>query len=168
MDLRMPELDGLSAIREIRGTHPEIAIIVLTTYDEDDFMIQGLQAGIRGYLLKDSGLEKVLQSIHAAARGEMLIQPEMMERVFSYQGGRSSTPQPEGEITLTERERAVLTGVARGERNKEIAVHLGITRRTVESYLTNIYTKLGVDSRAAAVAIALEKGLLPRNTMPDI
>lgn len=166
MDLRMPGMDGLEAITRIRGSWPQVAVLILTTYNEDDLMIRGLQAGACGYLLKDTDLEIVLQAIRVAARGEMLAQPEIMQRLLSH-AARALSSQPisnaaRGGLELTEREREVLAGVARGERSKEIAARLALSERTVESYLGNIYTKLGVDSRASAVAVAFERGLLPR------
>lgn len=165
MDLRMPAMDGLEAIEHIRTQWPHIAVIVLTTYDEDELMLRSLQAGVRGYLLKESGLETVLQAIERAARGEMLLQPELLQRVLDHAARRTALAPPtpgNSDVQLTEREQEVLAGVAAGERSKEVAARLGITRRTVESYLNSIYTKLNVDSRAAAVAIAIERGLLPR------
>jgi len=164
MDLRMPAMDGLEAIERIRAEWPHIAIIVLTTYDEDDLMLRSLQAGVRGYLLKESTLDTVLQAIESAARGEMLLQPEVMKRILDHATRRIAPPlhpQENSDFNLTAREREVLAGIASGERSKEVAARLGITRRTVESYLNSIYTKLNVDSRAAAVAIAIERGLLP-------
>jgi NarL family two-component system response regulator YdfI len=165
MDLRMPAMDGLEATQQIRANFPHIAIIVLTTYDEDELMLRSLQAGVRGYLLKDSGLETVLQAIERAARGEMLLQPELVQRVLDYAARRSApTASPmsaNNDAQLTGREREVLAAIATGERSKEIGARLGITRRTVESYLNSIYLKLNVDSRAAAVAVAIERGLLP-------
>jgi NarL family two-component system response regulator YdfI len=172
MDLRMPRMDGITAIEHIRRLYPQIAIIILTTYNEDDLMIRGLQAGACGYLLKDTGLETLLNAIRAAARGEMLIQPDIMARILSYttsQRSPSSPPPPPPLNThsnhktfdLTERELEVLTGVARGERSKDIARHLGISERTVRAYLTNIYTKLNVTSRASAVTTAIRYGILP-------
>jgi NarL family two-component system response regulator YdfI len=165
MDLRMPVMDGLEAIERIRAEWPHIAIIVLTTYDEDDMMLRSLQAGVRGYLLKESSLETVLQAIEIAARGDMLLQPEQMKRILDHATRRRSPPssiQENSDFHLTAREREVLAGIASGERSKEVGARLGITRRTVESYLNSIYTKLNVDSRTAAVAIAIERGLLPR------
>jgi two-component system, NarL family, response regulator YdfI len=166
MDVRMPAMDGLEAIKQIRAQFPHIAIIVLTTYDEDEVMLRSLQAGARGYLLKESDVEVVLHAIERAARGEMLVQPALMQRVLDYAERRTASAfLPTGsihEVQLTEREQEVLSALAAGERNKEIGARLGITRRTVESYLNSIYTKLNVDSRAAAVAVAIERGLLPR------
>lgn len=166
MDLRMPGMDGLDAIAQIRKHQSDLAVLILTTYNEDDLMIHGLQAGACGYLLKDCTLETLLQALRAAARGEMLVQPEVMARILTHASRGISAPgqlpqlQARGSLDLTERERAVLESVARGERSKEIARHLGISERTVGSYLNNIFSKLGVDSRASAVAVAIERGLL--------
>ena len=166
MDLRMPGMDGLEAITHIRSTWPRVAVVILTTYNEDDLMLRGLRAGACGYLLKDINRETLFHAIQTAARGEMLLQPEMMTRILSL---TSQAPQPLSSpleqslsMELTEREREVLLGVARGERSKEIAKRLGISLRTVGAHLTSIYTKLHVDSRASAVAVAMERGLLPR------
>ncbi|HLJ32549.1 MAG TPA: response regulator transcription factor [Ktedonobacteraceae bacterium] len=167
MDLRMPGMDGIQAIEDIHRHWPSIAIIILTTYNEDALMIRGLQSGASGYLLKDADLSILLDAIRKAARGERVFQPEVMERLLSHAaratGMPSSIPVREkGQINLTRRELEVLAGAARGERSKEIAARLGITERTVGAYMTGIFTKLNVDSRASAVAVALERGLLPR------
>ncbi len=160
MDLQMPRMDGITAIEHLRKDHPEIAIVILTTYNEDDLMIRGLQSGARGYLLKDSSRENLLDTIHAAAKGETLLKPEILARVLAPQ----STPKPvsstQADSTLTERELEVLQLAAKGERNKEMAYKLGITERTVKAHLQSIYQKYGVDSRAAAVAVAAAQGLL--------
>lgn len=166
MDLRMPGMDGLEAITHIRERCPHIAVVILTTYDEDDLMLRGLRAGACGYLLKDTGRETLFHAIRTAARGDLLLQPEIMARILARTADVSDTPpvrfQAEKEMELTEREREVLQAVARGERSKEIASRLGISLRTVGSHLTSIYAKLGVNSRASAVAIGIERGLLSR------
>lgn len=165
MDLRMPGIDGLEAIGQIRRAWPQIAVLILTNYNEDALMVRGLQAGARGYLLKDADVQVLLRAIRTAARGETLAQPEVMERILSH-AARALAPsraaQPPRAVTLTARERDILAGVARGERSKETAARLGLTERTIGAYLSTIYSKLGVDSRAAAVAVALERGLLSR------
>lgn len=158
MDLQMAGMDGLTAINHLRHDYPEIAIVILTTFNEDALMLKGLQAGARGYLLKDTDRETLLDTIHAAAKGETLLRPEILQRVLTHQ----STPaqsQPAAS-PLTDREQEVLILVADGERNKEIAFKLGITERTVKAHLTSIYNKFGVDSRAAAVSIATKQRLL--------
>jgi NarL family two-component system response regulator YdfI len=143
-------------------------VLLLTTYDEDELMLRGLQAGACGYLLKNITLDTLINAIRAAARGEVLIQPEIMARLLAHTVPAPGTTSPSraqplpSYMELTRREKQVLEGVARGERSKEIAARLGITERTVRAYLTNIYTKLNVDSRASAVAVAIECGFLSR------
>jgi two-component system, NarL family, response regulator YdfI len=158
MDLRMPTMDGLTAIERLRVEQPEIAVVILTTFNEDDLMLRGLQAGARGYLLKDTDRSTLFDTIRAAARGETLLKPEIMARVLSHANAPKAVSS--ASVNLTERELDVLAMVARGERSKEIAVKLGISERTVKAHLASIYGKLGVDSRAAAIAVALEKGLM--------
>ncbi len=165
MDLRMPGLNGLQAIEQIHAQWPQMALVILTTYHEDALMLRGLQAGACGYLLKDTSRETLLDTIRTAARGETLLQPEVLSRLLAQTSEARQAPgtppkRVADPITFTEREQDVLRAIARGERSKEIAAHLGITERTVKSYLSSIYTKLEVDSRAAAVARALERGLL--------
>ncbi len=163
MDLRMPLMDGLTAIEQLQQKHPHVAVIILTTYNEDKLMLRGLQLGARGYLLKDTERETLLNTIRAAARGESLFKPEILQRAFAVQAAapsaRSRTSQ-DNPLELTPRELEVLQGAAAGERNKEIAYRLGISSRTVKAHLTSVYNKLGVDSRAAAIAVAAQKGLL--------
>jgi NarL family two-component system response regulator YdfI len=159
MDLQMPRMDGITAIGHLRSQHPDIAIVILTTFNEDDLMLRGLQAGARGYLLKDTSRENLLDTIQAAARGETLLKPEILARVLSAKSAPSASASQMDSV-LTERELEVLQAAARGERNKEIAYKLGITERTVKAHLASIYQKFNVDSRAAAVAVAAQKGLL--------
>ena len=160
MDLQMPRMDGITTIGHLRKDFPEIAIVILTTYNEDDLMIRGLQSGALGYLLKDSSRESLLDAIHAAVRGETLLKPEILARVLAPQSAPKSVSSTQADSTLTERELEVLQLAAKGERNKEMAYKLGITERTVKAHLQSIYQKFGVDSRAAAVAVAAGKGLL--------
>jgi NarL family two-component system response regulator YdfI len=133
-------------------------VVILTTFNEDELMLRGLQAGARGYLLKDTDRNTLFDTIRAAARGETLLKPEIMARVLSQaNASKKETNEP---VNLTDRELEVLAAVARGERSKEIAVQLGISERTIKAHLASIYNKLGVDSRAAAIAVAAQKGLL--------
>jgi two-component system, NarL family, response regulator YdfI len=160
MDLRMPNMDGLTAIERLRSEQPGIAVVILTTFNEDELMFRGLQAGARGYLLKDTDRSALFDTIRAAARGQTLLKPEIMARVLSLTNRSVAVPQSKEPVTLTDRELEVLRSVARGERSKEIAVQLGISERTVKAHLASIYSKLGVDSRAAAIAVAAQMGLL--------
>jgi NarL family two-component system response regulator YdfI len=158
MDLRMPNMDGLTAIEKLRIEQPNIAVVILTTFNEDELMLRGLQAGAHGYLLKDTDRSTLFDTIRAAARGETLLKPEIMARVLAQKNvTKTESHEP---INLTDRELEVLIAVARGERSKEIALQLGISERTVKAHLASIYNKLGVDSRAAAIAVAAQKGLL--------
>ncbi|MBK9925241.1 MAG: response regulator transcription factor [Anaerolineales bacterium] len=158
MDLRMPNMDGLTAIEKLHVEQPNIAVVILTTFNEDELMLRGLQAGAHGYLLKDTDRNTLFNTIRAAARGETLLKPEIMARVLS----QKSVAKIESIelINLTDRELEVLNAVAQGERSKEVAIQLGISERTVKAHLASIYNKLGVDSRAAAIAVASQKGLL--------
>ena len=160
MDLQMPHMDGITAIEHLRQEHPEIAIVILTTYNEDDLMIRGLRAGACGFLLKDSSRENLLNAIHAAVRGETLLKQEILARVLAPQNQLKSASSLQADSILTERELEILQALSRGERNKEIAYALGITERTVKAHLQSIYQKFNVDSRAAAVAVGAQKGLL--------
>lgn len=161
MDLRMPVMDGLSAIELIRQQQPQIAIVILTNFNEDEMMVKGLSAGARGFLLKDTDRETLLNAIRAAARGETLLRPEILARLMSHtQASPNRSQETASGTSLTERELEVLQAVARGERNKEIAYNLGITERTVKAHLASIFARLGVDSRASAIATAARLGLL--------
>jgi two-component system, NarL family, response regulator YdfI len=160
MDLRMPGMDGLTAIEHLQVERPDVAVVILTTFNEDDLMMRGLRAGARGYLLKDASRETLFAAIRAAAHGETLLSPEILQRLLSRAENRQEQASTGGTIELTERELEVLQAVARGERSKEIAFRLGITERTVKAHLSSIYSKLGVDSRAGAIAVAAQHGLL--------
>jgi NarL family two-component system response regulator YdfI len=172
MDLRMPGMDGITAIEKIRARDPQAAIVILTTYNEDDLMVRGLRAGALGFLLKDTDRESLFRAIRSAAHGETLLQPEVISKVLARMADTPSGFADERRVPpetdpaehpaggLSSREVEVLAAVADGQRSKEIAVHLGITERTVKAHLASIYNKLGVDSRAAAIAIAAQQGWL--------
>ena len=161
MDLRMPGMDGLTAIEHLQAEMPAIAVVILTTFNEDELMLRGLRAGARGYLLKDVDRQTLFDAIRAAARGETLLKPEMLGRLLARVEAAPPGHTPSETLGLTGREGEVLSAVARGERSKEIALHLGISERTVKAHLASIYNKLGVDSRAAAISAALQRGWLP-------
>lgn len=162
MDLRMPGMDGLEAIRLIKAQWDHVAIVILTTYNEDNLMVQGLQLGAQGYLLKETGREVLLNTIDAALRGETLLSSDVTKRLWGHKPAdqRPANPTPEPEYSLTSREIEVLAYVAKGVSSKAIAYELNITERTVKAHLDNIYTKFGVNSRAAAVTVALQQGIL--------
>jgi NarL family two-component system response regulator YdfI len=167
MDLRMPDLDGLSAITKIKAQWPEIAIVILTTYNEDELMIRGLQAGAQGFVLKDTGRQALFDTIQAAFRGDTLLQSDTLNRLLpkietSPMLPTQSSKQDEirSRTVLSQRELEILKLVATGARNKEIAAQLNISQSTVKAHLDSVFNKLGVDSRTAAVSIASQYGLL--------
>jgi len=136
-------------------------VVILTTFNEDELMLRGLKAGARGYLLKDTDRNALFDTIRAAARGETLLKPDIMLKVLSLaEGGKQGISESVSQVELTDREMEVLEAVARGDRSKEVAYHLGISERTVKAHLASIYVKLGVDSRAAAISVAIQKGIL--------
>ncbi|WP_045926956.1 response regulator transcription factor [Bacillus siamensis] len=158
MDLYMPEMSGLEAIKQIKE-HSDVPIIILTTYNEDHLMIEGIESGANGYLLKDTSSETLFHTMDAAVRGEVLLQPDILQRFRKMKMERANA----NETQLTEKEIVVLEAVAKGHKSKAIAFDLGISERTVKARLTSIYNKLGADSRTEAVTIAMQKGILKLN-----
>jgi DNA-binding NarL/FixJ family response regulator len=150
MDLRMPELDGIEATRMIRHEFPDARIIALTSFDGDQDIYRALEAGVRGYLLKEMVHTEVLNAIRVVHEGKRLLPPEVAERLSGY------FPQ----VALTPREVEVLTWVAKGLANKEIASRLGTASGTVKMHIQNILAKLDATDRTHAVTIALERGII--------
>lgn len=153
MDLRMPGMDGTAATRAIRSRFPEVQVLVLTTYDTDTEIVRAIEAGAIGYLLKDVPREELYKAIYASAHGESVLSPPVAARLL----GRMRAPSDE---SLSTRELEVLSLVAKGLSNKEIARELKISEATVKTHLLHTFGKLGVDDRTAAVTVALERGIL--------
>ncbi len=153
MDLRMPGLDGVQATARIRARHPDVQVLVLTTYDTDEDILRAVEAGAVGYLLKDAPREELFRGVEAAARGESLLAPAVVARLL----GRMRSPRGEA---LSPRELEVLGLVAEGRANKAVARALSISETTVKTHLAHIFTKLGVDDRTAAVTVALNRGII--------
>ena len=158
MDLRMPEVDGVEAMRHIRAENPNIEFIVLTTYDSDEYIFKGIEAGARAYLLKDAPREQLFKAIRAVHRGESLIEPAIASKVLDRFADLSR--QAQAVEALSERELEVLRLVAKGARNKEIAAELSITESTVKTHIQTIFQKLGVGDRTEAVTEAIKKGII--------
>jgi DNA-binding NarL/FixJ family response regulator len=154
VDLQMPGIGGLEAIQRITQQTPKVKVVVLSTFDQDEYIYQSVQAGAKGYVLKGSGLDELLDVVRSAAMGKLLLSSDIATKLI----GHISTPDPG--LTLTDREREVLRFLARGWRNREIAQHLCISERTVKNHVTNIITKLGVKSRTEAVSQAFKEGLI--------
>jgi DNA-binding NarL/FixJ family response regulator len=153
MDLRMPGMDGLTAITELTRRGIAARVLVLTTYDTDSYVLPAIEAGATGYLLKDAPRAELLRAVRAAADGKAVLSPSVATLLMN----RVRAPGPE---LLSQRELEVLQLVAAGTTNRESAAKLFITEATVKSHLLNIYAKLGVSDRAAAVAEAFNRGLL--------
>ena len=158
MDLRMPELDGIAATRRIIRAGVSTAVIVLTMFEDDDSVFAAMRAGARGYLLKGADQDEIVRAIRAAAAGEAIFGPEIAARVIAHFATGSGSTQ--GAFpALTEREREVLDLVAAGKGNATIAHELMISLKTVRNHVTNIFTKLQVSERSAAIVKAREAGL---------
>jgi NarL family two-component system response regulator LiaR len=160
MDFAMPELNGIEATRQIKAVAPGIAILVLTAYDSDQYVFAFLEAGAAGYLLKDIQVDELIDAIRAVHAGESILHPAIARKVIN----RFAKPE-ENTYTihpvldqLTERELEVLRLAAKGMSNREIALELTISVRTVQTHLTNVFNKMGVGSRTEAVVHALRKG----------
>ena len=154
IDVQMPRLGGIEATYQITQRVPTTRVVILSTFDHDEYIYKGIQAGAIGYLLKDSELEELLKAIRAAARGESQLPANIATKLV----GRISALREQA--TLTRREQEVLYSLAQGLRNREIADQLHITERTVKNHVTNIIAKLGVKSRTEAVSQALKEGLV--------
>jgi DNA-binding NarL/FixJ family response regulator len=158
MDLRMPEMDGVEAMRQIRLAMPDVKFIILTTYSDDDYIFSGIEAGARAYLLKDAPREDLFKAIRSVYRGESLFQPVVASKLLD-RFSQLSRRAPSGE-ELSERELEVLCLMAKGAANKEISAELNIAQSTVKTHITNIFQKLGVNDRTEAVTQALKKGII--------
>jgi DNA-binding NarL/FixJ family response regulator len=166
MDLKMPHMDGVEAIERIRAEVPGTYILILTTYADDEFILAGIRAGARGYLLKDAPPDELVRAIRIVARGESLLEPSVAARVLD----KLSALMTDGELddksdspqapTLTAREKEILALLANGARNKDIADALFISERTVKVHVTSLMQKLDANTRTEAVARAIQRGLI--------
>ncbi|WP_019588592.1 response regulator [Deinococcus apachensis] len=154
MDLNMPVMDGITAIRELRQRCPDVEVLALTSVLEDRKVIDAVQAGATGYLLKDTDADALEEAIYAAARGEVRLHPEAAKRLAR------EVRTPDMREHLTPRETEILRLVARGRANKEIARELGVEEPTVKTHLTRVLSKLGLASRTQAAIFAFKEGLV--------
>ena len=155
MDLRMPEMDGVTAIKRLAERGIAARVLVLTTFDTDTDVVPAIEAGATGYLLKDSPPEELLRGVRAAARGEAVLSPTVATRLLGQV--RAPTVEP-----LSQRELDVLALIAEGASNRDAAKKLFISEATVKTHVLHIFAKLGVNDRAAAVAVGYQRRLLPR------
>jgi DNA-binding NarL/FixJ family response regulator len=166
MDIRMPELDGLEATRRILAADPGARILILTTFDLDEYVYEALRAGASGFVLKDEPPEQLIAAIRTVAAGEALLSPSVTKRVIA-QFSRISRPAPPREFDeLSDRERDVFRLIARGLSNAEIGQELYISETTVKTHVTHILAKLGLRDRVQAVVLAYQSGLVGPDDAP--
>ncbi|MFZ5909557.1 MAG: response regulator [Chloroflexota bacterium] len=165
MDLKMPVMNGLQATQAIRQNHPQVKVLVLTTYDADEWVFDAIRSGASGYLLKNTPREALIKAIKDTVVGKTHVDPAVAGKLFSRLA--LNTPAPEASISkdLTERDLDVLRLVARGLSNAEIAQRLFLTEGTVRNYVSQVLTKLGVTDRTQAAVIALRHGLVDLNEL---
>jgi DNA-binding NarL/FixJ family response regulator len=162
MDIRMPGMDGIEATGMITAEHPAARVVVLTTFDDDDYVYAALRAGASGFLVKDMALDDILAAIRVVAAGDALIAPSVTRRLIAQFAGRPEPPPPRREIDgITERELQVLTMVGRGLSNAEIAASLFISAGTAKAHVARLLAKLGARDRVQLVIAAYEAGLVP-------
>ena len=162
MDIRMPRLDGIEATRRIRAGRAAPRVLVLTTYDLDEYVFDAIKAGASGFLLKDAPADQLIAGIRVVAAGDALLAPAVTKRLIE-EFARRPTPPPEGPLELAEltaREREILTLIARGLTNSEIAGDLVVGESTIKTHVGNILSKLGLRDRVQAVVLAYETGLV--------
>jgi DNA-binding NarL/FixJ family response regulator len=171
MDLRMPDVNGIEATRQILSANPQVAVLMVTMFDDDESVFSAMRAGAMGYILKGADRSEIVRAVQAVASGEMIFGPGVADRVLVYfsalRGGGSLEPFPE----LTEREREVLELIAKGYSNQELARRLVLSPKTIRNHVSNIFAKLQVADRAQAIVRAREAGLgtddgVPRSAGP--
>jgi DNA-binding NarL/FixJ family response regulator len=160
MDIRMPELDGLQATRQILAADPSARVLVLTTFDLDEYVYEALRAGASGFVLKDDPPEQLLGAIRTVAAGDALLSPSVTKRVIDQFSRLPRHEPPEELAELTEREREVLALIAEGRSNSEIGEALFISETTVKTHVTHVLQKLGLRDRVQAVVLAYQAGLV--------
>jgi DNA-binding NarL/FixJ family response regulator len=159
MDVRMPGRDGISATAEITRDHPDVAVLVLTTFDDDDVLFGALGAGAAGFVLKNAGPEEIVDAVQRVAAGDAVLDRSVHRRVFARFGpGVASPPSSAAFERLTERERDVLWLVAQGMTNQEVADRLGVGEATAKTHVSRLLAKLGVRDRVQAVIVAHQIG----------
>lgn len=163
MDVRMPVMDGVEATRRLRERWPAARVIILTTFDDDEYVFEGLRAGALGYLLKDVSIQELADAIHAVMAGGVLIEPSVARKVvaeFARLAMPTPKPSPSLDEPLSERELEILRLLAQGLTNREIAQRLYLAEGTVKNYVTNILGKIGARDRTQAALRAQELALL--------
>jgi DNA-binding NarL/FixJ family response regulator len=161
MDINMPGMNGIEATRRILHDSPHISVLVVTMFEDDDSVFAAMRAGARGYLLKGADQEEVLRAIRAVSSGEAIFSPAIARRMMQYFSAPRPAVPPQAFPELTEREREILTLVAQGYNNNDIAARLVLSSKTVRNNISNIFSKLQVADRAQAIVRARAAGLTP-------
>lgn len=159
MDLHMPGINGIQATRQLTEQHPHVAVVALTMVEDDESVVAAIRAGARGYLLKGADQADILRAIRSAAAGDVIFGGVIAQRVIGFMSNQRLVHPQRSFPQLTERETDILDRIARGERNTEIARSLDIAEKTVRNHVSNIFAKLRVADRAAAIVRAREAGL---------
>lgn len=159
MDLKMPGMNGIHATRHISQQHPQIHVLVLTTYDADNWVFDAIRAGARGYLLKDTPRERLIAAIKETVTGKTPVDPNVAGKLFAHVLHRTSVPDTSIASLLSEREKEVLGLLGRGLSNAEIAAKIYLSEGTVRNYVSSIFEKLGVSDRTQAAILAIRSGL---------
>ncbi len=159
LDVRMPEMDGVETVKYIKETYPEIKVLMLTTFNDEEYVIEALANGANGYVLKDMEIEKLVEAIHDAVHEKMVLPPSVAAKLA--QGLHKIVPQKPGPALaeLSEREKEIATMLSQGFSNKQIAMALFISEGTVRNYISTIYSKIGVNDRTNAVLFFKNQGL---------
>lgn len=167
MDIRMPTLDGISATHAVLGSHPDLKVLILTTFDLDEYAFAGLRAGASGFLLKDTRPTELAEAIRTVASGEAVVSPRITQRMLEmFAGSLPSSEAPSQSSSdpridsLTPREKEILVLMSQGMSNAEIAAHLVVSATTVKTHVGNVLAKLDVRDRVQAVVVAYETGLM--------
>lgn len=160
MDLQMPIMNGVQAIRQLRKTHPDLPIIVLTTYMDDKWLFDAIRAGATGYLLKDSPRQELIDAIKGTLSGNVYLDPSVARKVLDSVAASPEPIESDEDFDLSERERDILQLLVEGLSNAEIAHRLYLSEGTVRNYLSSLFVKLDVSDRTQAVVVALRRGLV--------
>lgn len=168
MDIRMPRMDGLAATRQLRALMPDLRVLIVTTFDLDEYVYDALEAGASGFVLKDALPGEMIQAVRSVGAGDALIAPKITRRLIeSFIDARPAPPERTARLDdLTEREREVLLLLARGNSNREIAQALGLGEATIKTHVAGVLAKLGVRDRVQAVIAAYECGLVTPQRTP--
>lgn len=156
LDVRLPDRNGLEVCEEITRQHPEVQVLILTAYPDEEFLVRAIEAGAAGYVLKRAGSRELLQALEALARGEAILDPAVTRKMLEQFRRRARAAHADAFKDLTPRERQILARIAEGKTNREIAEELFLTEKTVRNYVSIILDKLGLSNRVEAAAYALK------------